>query len=340
MTYKELMDAARPLMGEVCKACPICNGRACGNRIPGPGAKGLGDTAIRNFEAWQKIRVNMDTICGHEAVDTSLSFLGREFAYPFFAGPIGAIQSHYGDKFTDLTYNELMVRTCAEAGIAAFTGDGRNPATIPDACKAIAAMNGVGIPTVKPWDVDTVADKMAYCKASGCFAIAMDVDAAGLPFLKNRIPPAGSKTVEELRQIAETAGVPFIVKGIMTVKGALKAKEAGAAAIVVSNHGGRVLDQCPATAEVLPTIADALKGSGMKIIVDGGIRTGVDIFKALALGADAVIICRPFVTAAFGGEEEGIRFYIDQLAEELKDTMTMCGVRSLSEITRDMVFVP
>ena len=250
------------------------------------------------------------------------------------------MNNHYGDLYNDLTYNDVMVRTCAESGIAAFTGDGINPATIPDACKAITAVGGIGIPTIKPWDVDTVAQKLAICQASGCFAIAMDVDAAGLPFLKNRIPPAGSKTVDELRQIAETAGVPFIVKGIMTVKGALKAKEAGAAAIVVSNHGGRVLDQCPATAEVLPGIVQALEGSGMKIIVDGGIRSGVDIFKALALGADACIICRPFVTAAFGGGAEGIRFYIEKLGSELADTMTLCGVKSLGEITRDMVFIP
>ena len=78
----------------------------------------------------------------------------------------------------------------------------------------------------------------------------------------------------------------------------------------------------------------------MKIIVDGGIRSGVDIFKALALGADACIICRPFVTAAFGGDEEGVRFYIDKLGSELEDTMTMCGAKSLEEITRDMLFFP
>ena len=107
----------------------------------------------------------------------------------------------------------------------------------------------------------------------------MDVDAAGLPFLKNMTPPAGSKSVAELAEIVKLAEHPFIVKGVMTVKGALKAKEAGAAAIVVSNHGGRVLDQCPATAEVLPEIAEALKGSGVKILVDGGIRSGVDVFK-------------------------------------------------------------
>ena len=106
---------------------------------------------------------------------------------------------------------------------------------------------------------------------------------------------------------------------------------------MVSNHGGRVLDQCPATAEVLPEIAEALKGSGVKILVDGGIRTGVDVFKALALGADAVLICRPFVTAVYGGGEEGVKCYIDKIAAELADTMQMCGAHSLAEITRDMV---
>ena len=89
------------------------------------------------------------------------------------------------------------------------------------------------------------------------------------------------KTVDELRQIAELAGRPFILKGIMTVNGAKKALEAGASGIVVSNHGGRVLDQCPATAEVLPAIADAVGGK-MTILVDGGIRTGMDVFKAAA----------------------------------------------------------
>ena len=144
--------------------------------------------------------------------------------------------------------------------------------------------------------------------------------------------------MEELREIVKAAGVPFFVKGIMTVKGALKAKEAGAAAIVGSNHGGRVLDQCPATAEVLEEIAKAVDGS-MKIFVDGGIRSGTDVFKALALGADAVIIARPFVTAVYGGGREGVEAYIQKIGSELADTMAMCGVSSLAEITRDCVRV-
>ena len=109
-------------------------------------------------------------------------------------------------------------------------------------------------------------------------------------------------------------------------------------AIIVSNHGGRVLDQCPATAEVLENIANALKGSGVKILVDGGIRSGTDVFKALALGADGVLICRPFVTAVYGGAQEGVRAYIDKIGTELADTMAMCGVHDLDSITRDMIF--
>ena len=121
--------------------------------------------------------------------------------------------------------------------------------------------------------------------------------------------------MKELKDIAWEAGRPFIVKGIMTVKGALKARDAGAAGIVVSNHGGRVLDQCPATAEVLPEIVEALKGSGIKIFVDGGIRTGTDVFKAIAMGADAVIIARPFVTAVYGGGAEGVQAGLEAAAE-------------------------
>lgn len=125
----------------------------------------------------------------------------------------------------------------------------------------------------------------------------------------------------------------------MTPNGARKAMEAGAAGIVVSNHGGRVLDQCPATAEVLPDIADAV-GGRMKIFVDGGIRTGLDVFKALALGADGVLIGRPFVTMVYGGGAEGVQVYVNKLQSELKDAMQMCGVHSLDEIGRDQIFRP
>jgi isopentenyl diphosphate isomerase/L-lactate dehydrogenase-like FMN-dependent dehydrogenase len=334
MTYQEILANARTCMGPYCKSCPVCNGAACKNTVPGPGAKGSGTGAMRNYQKWQEICVNMDTICENKPVDTTAKLFGREFVLPVFAGPVGALQLHYGDKYNDLEYNDILVSGCAAAGIAAFTGDGVNPAVIEATAVALKKNNGCGVPTVKPWNIETVREKMELVKASDPFAIAMDIDAAGLPFLKNLTPPAGSKTVEELAEIIREAGKPFIVKGIMTVKGAGKALEAGASAIIVSNHGGRVLDQCPATAEVLPAIAREV-GGRMMILVDGGIRTGVDVFKALALGADGVLIARPYVTAVYGGGEEGVRVYTEKLGAELADTMRMCGVASLKEITEE-----
>ena len=336
MTYEEVLSNAKYCAGKYCKACPVCNGRACGATIPGPGAKGSGDTAILNYEAWQKIRINMDTLVADSPIDTSLTLFGRTFDYPFFAGPVGAINLHYGDKYNDVTYNRVLVTACADNGIAAFTGDGTDPNVMVAATAAIKQAVGAAIPTVKPWDPGTVAKKMELVRESGAFAVAMDVDAAGLPFLKGLNPPAGRKSVEELSGIIKDAGLPFIAKGIMTPRAASKAIEAGAAAIVVSNHGGRVLDQCPATADVLPEIVEAVNGRA-KILIDGGIRSGTDVFKALALGADACIIARPFVLAVLGGDAEGVKTYIDKIGGELRDAMFMCGANSLSEITRDMV---
>ena len=336
MSYNKVLENARNCIGDYCKACTECNGRVCRNTMPGPGAKGIGDTAIRNYDKWKEIRINMDTLTESKPIDMSIDLFGKKFKYPFFAGPVGAVNLHYGDKYNDVSYNNILVSACANYGILAFTGDGVNPEVMKSATTSIKTVGGLGIPTIKPWNLDTIKEKMQLVKDSGAIAVAMDIDAAGLPFLKNMNPPAGAKSVEELKEIIKLSNLPFIVKGIMTVKGALKAKEAGADAIVVSNHGGRVLDQCPATAEVLADIVDAV-GDSMKIFVDGGIRSGVDIFKALALGADGVLICRTFVTAIYGGEEEGIKTYIDKLASELEDTMSMCGAYSLNDISRDMI---
>ena len=206
MTYQEVLENARAVLSKNCKACPVCNGKACGNHIPGPGAKGVGDTAIRNYEKWQDIRVNMNTIHPCVTPDTSLNLFGKTFRYPFFAGPVGAVTVHYSDKYDDMAYNNILVKACADNGIAAFTGDGLNGEVMKVACKAIAASGGTAIPTVKPWNLETIQEKLGYCRESGCFAVAMDIDAAGLPFLKNMNPPAGSKTVEQLAEIAGMVG--------------------------------------------------------------------------------------------------------------------------------------
>ena len=336
MTYNEILEAARGQVGPVCKACPVCDGRACGNAVPGPGCKAPNNTAARNYAKWQEIFVNMDTLCPSQPIDTAFQLFGHTFKAPIFLAPLGGLTLHYGDKHTDFTYNSILVPAAAQYGVAAFTGDGMDPQIMLSSVQDMIKVDGMGIPTIKPWNLEAVFEKLDVLNANGIFAAAMDVDGAGLPFLKQYNPNAGSKSVDELRQITAYAKMPFIVKGIMTPRGAEKAIEGGAAAIVVSNHGGRVQGGVPSTAEVLPAIAKAVDGR-IPIFVDGGIRSGVDVFRALALGADAVLVGRPVVPFVYAAGAEGLNVYLDKLIAELRDTMTMCGTPSLADIGPDNV---
>lgn len=339
MNYNEVLAAARECVGPYCKACPVCNGRACANTMPGPGCKFPGNVAARNYEKWQEICVNMDTLCPNFAdPDISFEMFGHTFSAPIFAAPLGALDMHYGPKYKDQEYNTILMKAAADYGVMAFTGDGVDPDIMKSAVRDSAAIGGMSVPTIKPWNKEAVFEKLDVANTNGIFAAAMDVDGAGLPFLKKMNPNAGSKTVDEMREITAYAKMPFIIKGIMTPAGAVKAVESGAKAIVVSNHGGRVQGGVPSTAEVLPSIADAVKGK-ITIIVDGGIRSGVDVFRAIALGADAVLIGRPIIPAIYGGGAEGFKVYMDKIVGELKSTMTMCGAASLKEITREKIWL-
>jgi len=89
MNYNEILAAARECVGPYCKACPVCNGRACGNAMPGPGCKFPGNVAARNFDKWQEICVNMDTLCPNAEPDISFELFGHQFVAPIFAAPLG-----------------------------------------------------------------------------------------------------------------------------------------------------------------------------------------------------------------------------------------------------------
>ena len=102
MTYQEILDRSREQIGPYCKSCKICNGLTCKNTIPGPGAKGLGTGFIRNYQKWQELYVNMDTICENGPADTTFDFFGHRPALPVMAGPVGAMQLHYGDRYNDM----------------------------------------------------------------------------------------------------------------------------------------------------------------------------------------------------------------------------------------------
>ncbi len=136
-----------------------------------------------------------------------------------------------------------------------------------------------------------------------------------------------------LAELAADCRVPVLVKGVLTAEDAALAVEHGAAGVVVSNHGGRQLDRCLATAEALPEVVDAVEGRGV-VLVDGGIRRGVDVAIALALGADAVLVGRPALWGLAVGGEAGARRVLELLREELELALALCGCASPAELTR------
>jgi lactate oxidase len=135
---------------------------------------------------------------------------------------------------------------------------------------------------------------------------------------------------------AQASGLPVIVKGLTRPEGAMAAVKEGAAAIQVSNHGGRALDGTPAAITVLPQIAEAVKGE-VPIIMDSGIRRGTDVVKALALGANAVAVGRPVWWSLALGGAGGVNGLMEYFKRELVDTALHCGVNSIATLGADHV---
>lgn len=337
MNYEEVLEKARESIGPKCKVCPVCNGLGCKNTLPGPGAKPPGNVANDNYNAWRNIKLNMDTLVPNTEIDTSVDFFGRKLSFPLVSGPIGSIQKQYNPTDDIRDFNEKCMAACESRNLLHFYSTGLS-LDVQKRNEEIRLEHGnCGIPIINPEADENIILQMNQCnEILSPLAMGVVVDSAGLPHLKACHGSGGTKSVEQLRNLKKEAKVPFIVKGIMTASGARKAIDAGADAIIVSNHGGRVLSDVPATAEVLEEIVKEVNKEAI-VIVDGGIRSGIDLFKAYALGADLCLICRPVLISYYGAGKEGIECYFDKLLEELKDTMYMCGARSIQEIDRSMV---
>ncbi len=337
MNLQEVRANAKKIEGFTCRVCPECNGRVCRGEIPGVGGKDTGITFIRNYEAWQAQQLNMNLTYEEGDISTATSIFGVDLAAPIMAAPIGGLVACYGNSLTDYAYSYAIVKGCQDAGVIGWTGDGVKLEFFTEPLRAVEEIGGFGIPTIKPWPLDEMQERIDLAKKANTPWVASDIDAAGLPFISAAGKTLGPKSLQELKAIADQLDVPFVVKGVMTVESARIAKESGAQGIVVSNHGGRVLDMTPATASVLPDIVEAV-GQDMTIMVDGGIRTGTHILTALAMGADAVLIGRPMAVAAYGGGAEGVKIYIEALKASLKNAMLMTGCQSIQEITRDVLW--
>jgi 4-hydroxymandelate oxidase len=173
-------------------------------------------------------------------------------------------------------------------------------------------------------------------RALGKTSVSQGNEESGLArhFTENIDPALTWKDVEWLRTIS---GLPVVVKGILRSDDAKKAAEHGAAGIIVSNHGGRQVDTALATIRALPAIAEAVENR-LDIMLDGGVRRGTDVLKALALGAKAVFLGRPILWGLGYDGEQGVKRVLEILRDEFDLAMALCGCRNIAEITRDLLY--
>ena len=337
MDYKEILKSARANLNGSCRVCKSCNGVVCAGEVPGMGGKGSGSSFIENFKSLEKVKINMRVIHSVSKPDTSIELFGRKMDSPIFAAPITGTTLNMGGGLTEKEYITPVVEGCINSGVYAMVGDTAVDSFLIDNLEVLSQNNGDGIVFIKPWENEDIKRKIKLAEESGAFAVGVDVDACGLVTLSMHGKTVVPKNVEDIKELKVCTKLPFILKGVMTVEDALMAVEAGIDAIVVSNHGGRVLDCTPGVVEVLPEIAKVVKGK-VTILADGGVRTGVDVLKMIGLGADAVLIGRPFVTASFGGGREGVEGYINKVKAELEATMILTGCQTVKEIDSKVIY--
>jgi isopentenyl diphosphate isomerase/L-lactate dehydrogenase-like FMN-dependent dehydrogenase len=323
---------------------------------------GAGDelTLGENVSAWQNWRLRPRMLAGLDEWGTIAEVLGGEVSAPILIAPV----AYQG--LVDPEGELAMARAAAAAGtvMCLSTLATKRP-------NEVAA----GAPGGRRWfqlycfkDAAITRALTEEAVGAGFEAIVVTVDAprggnrerdlrhgfqipkdTKVPSLEAALGDRQSVTIEEtfslmepalswayLEQLASESEVPVLVKGVLTAEDGALAVEHGAAGVIVSNHGGRQLDRCLATADALPEVVDAVAGRAT-VLVDGGIRRGVDVAIALALGADAVLVGRPALWGLAVGGEAGALRVLELLREELELALALCGCASPAALGRTHV---
>lgn len=337
-TLDEVRQQARTRMKKICAAYPNCNGaginicqrEAYGAPI-GMGGVGLGYSFANNSEALRNVRLRTRLVGSHFAPDTTFDFFGVRLAMPILGASTSGVSS-YNEDIDEVDFCRDTVTGCIAAGTLSFRGDTHMyPTAGHYGLAAIKAAGGKGVPIFKPRAQDVLKGLIEEAEQAGCAAVGIDLDGCGSTNMERAGCSVFRKSPDEIAELVRSTPLPFIAKGIMDPEDAAAAADAGVAVVSVSNHGGRVLDTTPGVAEVLPAIADRVGGKVL-ITADGGVRTGFDAMKMLALGADAVLVGRDLIRAAIGGGADGVRLQMELLHTTLKRAMVMTGCPDLSSI--------
>ncbi|MCP4131776.1 MAG: ATP-grasp domain-containing protein [bacterium] len=337
LSMEAIHQAAREQFKKICYVCKNCDGKECPTGVPGMGGVGTGASFKRNIEALKEYKIRTRLIHDISDPDTATNFLGMNLSLPVMAAPITGAVTNLGGAVDELDYNRAIVKGSINAGSIAFVGDGASPKKYLIGLSAISEEKGFGIPIFKPRvDNKEIIKRIKAAEQAGALAVGVDIDAVVFKTMALKNQAVGPKSPEDLQELISSTKLPFVLKGIMNPGDAVLAAEAGVSAIIISNHGGRVLDEMPGTMDVLEDIVKAVKGK-LTIMIDGGFRTGGDIMKGIALGADIVLVGRPVAIAAVGKGADGTSFYLNSLQDELKKAMILTGCRTIGDIKSDVV---
>ncbi len=314
------------------------------------------DLTVRwNREAFQRLRLESRVMVDVETIDTSTTLLGRALSHPILLAPAAA---------------HMLVHP--EGEVATARGASAASAIMVLSANANCAVEAVVAAATQPlWfqlyvdrDRAIAKDVIQRVESAGCKALCVTVDQPviyardrsnrqtdalrSLP-LPNvpRILPGGvtqtsanrtrSLTWKDLDWFRSVTKLPVVLKGVMHPDDAERAVQAGADAIIVSNHGGRSLDGVAATIDALPRVADRV-ARRMPVLMDGGIRRGGDVLKALARGATAVLIGRPYLYGLAVNGSEGVQHIVEILRREFETAMALTGRTTIAQIDRTVLW--
>jgi 4-hydroxymandelate oxidase len=328
-------------------------------------AGGVGNevTLRSNLASWDRIHVRPRILVDVSEIDTRVRLLNQELPHPVLFAPTAYHRLYHPEGELETVRGAAESKTTLVASAFATT-------TIEDMARAAPAPLWFQLYVERDHGVTKALVQRA--EAAGCKAICVTVDQPVRGYRDREIrdgfalPPGVDRanlrglsetltkkiyaddgvytpshdpsfTLRDLEWLRSLVRVPLLAKGVLTPEAADDVIRAGVAGIVVSNHGGRSVDTVPATAEIFPGIVDRVAGR-VPLLVDGGIRRGTDVMKALGMGANAVLIGRPYVYALAVAGAKGMRRAIDILVTELKMSMAMSGRPNIASLGRDLIW--
>lgn len=335
-------SVARKMLTGICGEYSVCNGkpdRICAGQTFGAsigfGGEGQGKTFEANYDSLQAYKLKMRLIKEHHEPEISISIFNRQIALPFMGASLSGVKNSMNDAVPESAFFRGLIKGAMASGTIGMVG---NTPSSPDdlGIRIISENNGWGIPIFKPQSQSKLIELFQLADEKDVTAVGVDLEGAGSTFWNKKTKPVYRKSEKDLQELVDCTDKPVIFKGIMSTEDALKVLDSGAGACYVSNHGGRVMDGGQGMAEVLPDISRQISGK-IPVLADGAIRTGYDVLKVLALGADVALIGRPLARLSLAGGEVAVKMYYNYVKEDLKKAMILTGCDNLQEVNMDIL---